>query len=374
MIEPGPAGSPASGSVTAGDTDSEGPEPDGDRLEDNDSGDGRPETDPQSACGDRIADLHSEIENSDPDDSRPDESAAPPFLPPADLPPDLPPDLPETSIDQRRLVEAVLFAASEPVDSRSLAARLPSDADLDGILRQLSADYSRRGVRLEQSGDRWAFRTAPDLGRFLDMETTVARKLSRAAVETLAIVAYHQPVTRADIEDIRGVALSKGTLDTLLEAGWLRPRGRRRAPGRPMTWGTTEGFLDHFGLASLDDLPGVEELRQTGLLDSTPGMQALREQVDEPAGEPAGDDRQGDLLAQVAQAPDRGPVAAAPPAAAPAAPPAASAEDSHPPGPPGPPGDPVPPGGNDAAGAAGDSGTGDSGTAAAAREGRSIET
>jgi len=206
---------------------------------------------------------------------------------------EMPPDMPENPIDQRRLIEAVIFASTEPVDVAAIAARLPSDVDVLKLLEQLAADYRDRGVTLERSGDRWAFRTAPDLGRFLHMETTVARKLSRAAVETLAIIAYHQPVTRADIEDIRGVALSKGTLDTLLEAGWIRPRGRRRAPGRPMTWGTSESFLDHFGLQSLDDLPGVEELRQAGLLDNSPGMHALREQVDGD-GEP--DDRQGDLL------------------------------------------------------------------------------
>lgn len=205
---------------------------------------------------------------------------------------EMPPDMPDNPIDQRRLIEAVIFASTDPVDTAAIVARLPSDVDVPQLLEQLAADYRDRGVQLVQSGDRWAFRTAPDLGRFLHMETTVARKLSRAAVETLAIIAYHQPVTRADIEDIRGVALSKGTLDTLLEAGWIRPRGRRRAPGRPMTWGTSESFLDHFGLQSLDDLPGVEELRQAGLLDNSPGMHALREQVDDGDA----DDRQGDLL------------------------------------------------------------------------------
>jgi segregation and condensation protein B len=173
-----------------------------------------------------------------------------------------------------RLIEALLFASAEPLDERSLAARLPPDADLGEILDCLVDTYAERGVTLVQRDGRWAFRTATDLAAALVIEHQVERKLSRAAIETLAIVAYHQPVTRAEIEEIRGVALSKGTLDALFEAGWIRPRGRRQTPGRPMLWGTTPGFLDHFGLVALDDLPGVEELKAAGLLDARPALSA----------------------------------------------------------------------------------------------------
>lgn len=169
-----------------------------------------------------------------------------------------------------RLVEAVLFASAQPVDERSLAERLPEDADLHDILTILQETYASRGVNLVRRDTGWAFRTAPDLAGELMMEEAVERKLSRAAVETLAIIAYHQPVTRAEIEEIRGVALSKGTLDVLFEAGWIRPRGRRRTPGRPVLWATTQGFIDHFGLTSLEDLPGIEELKAAGLLDRRP--------------------------------------------------------------------------------------------------------
>ena len=163
-----------------------------------------------------------------------------------------------------RLLEATLFATSEPMAEKSLAERLPEGADIAGLLQELAGLYANRGVHLLQIGERWAFRTAPDLGDRLQIETTVARKLSRAAIETLAIIAYHQPVTRAEVEEIRGVALSRGTLDTLLEAGWIRPKGRRQTPGRPVTWVTTEAFLDHFGLESREALPGIEELQGRG--------------------------------------------------------------------------------------------------------------
>lgn len=169
-----------------------------------------------------------------------------------------------------RLIEALLFASAEPLDERSLQAHLPADADVRPILAVLAETYAGRGVELVRRGDRWAFRTAADLAQSLVVEQQVERKLSRAAIETLSIIAYHQPVTRAEIEEIRGVALSKGTLDVLFEAGWIRPRGRRQTPGRPMLWATTPGFLDHFGLIALDDLPGVEELKAAGLLDSRP--------------------------------------------------------------------------------------------------------
>ena len=166
-----------------------------------------------------------------------------------------------------RLLEALLFAASEPLDAATLAARLPADVDLRAALAQLQAEYSARGVNLVRIGGKWTFRTATDLAWLLAREATETRKLSRAALETLAIVAYHQPVTRAEIEDIRGVTTSKGTLDVLLETGWIRPRGRRKTPGRPITFGTTEAFLGHFGLEALTDLPGLDDLKGAGLFD-----------------------------------------------------------------------------------------------------------
>jgi segregation and condensation protein B len=167
-----------------------------------------------------------------------------------------------------RLLEALLFAASEPLDSATLAERLPPGADVSELIAQLRDDYADRGVNLVRVAGKWALRTAEDLAADLRRHVDVPRKLSRAAVETLAIVAYHQPVTRAEIEETRGVGLSRGTLDILLEAGWIRPKGRRRTPGRPVTWVTTEAFLDNFGLDSLEDLPGVDELRAAGLLDT----------------------------------------------------------------------------------------------------------
>ncbi len=177
--------------------------------------------------------------------------------------------------DNVRLVEALLFASSEPLAPAQLARFLPEDTDLDAILSDLETLYANRGVNLVKRGGRWAFRTAVDLAPRMELETKVVRKLSRVALETLAVIAYHQPVTRGEIEEIRGVALSKGTLDTLLEIGWIRPKGRRKTPGRPVTWGTSEAFLDHFGLDSLDALPGAEELKAAGLLDSRPAITAL---------------------------------------------------------------------------------------------------
>jgi len=176
---------------------------------------------------------------------------------------------------QLRLIEGLLFASAEPLGAEQIRRHLPEDADLEALIEELSALYANRGVNLVRIGERWAFRTAADIAPMMQIETTVARKLSRAATETLAIVAYHQPVTRAEIEEIRGVALSRGTLDTLLEAGWIKPRGRRRTPGRPVTWGTTDTFLDHFGLESLDALPGIAELKAAGLIDSRPAITAL---------------------------------------------------------------------------------------------------
>jgi segregation and condensation protein B len=169
--------------------------------------------------------------------------------------------------EELRLLEALLFAAAEPLDEQTLAARLPEGVDLAAALRRLQLDYAPRGVNLVRIAGKWTFRTANDLAWLMTREAVEPRKLSRAAIETLAIIAYHQPVTRAEIEEIRGVSTSKGTLDVLLETGWIRPRARRRTPGRPLTFGTSEAFLSHFGLDAVGDLPGLDELKGTGLLD-----------------------------------------------------------------------------------------------------------
>ncbi len=174
-----------------------------------------------------------------------------------------------------RLLEALLFASENPIPEKVIADRLPEGVDIQTLLRKLTAMYKNRGVNLVKAGKNWAFRTAPDVRAQLVVEKEMTRKLSRAAVETLAIVAYHQPITRAEIEEIRGVSVSRGTLDVLLEASWIRPRGRRRTPGRPVTWGTTESFLDHFGLEGLDDLPGLDDLKDSGLIDKRPAIQTL---------------------------------------------------------------------------------------------------
>jgi len=173
----------------------------------------------------------------------------------------------EARPEELRLLEAMLFASAEPLEEKTLAARLPDGCDVVGALHALQAEYACRGVNLVRVAGKWTFRTANDLSWLLTRESVEPRKLSRAAIETLAIVAYHQPVTRAEIEEIRGVSTSKGTLDVLLETSWIRPRGRRKAPGRPITFGTTDAFLEHFGLESVSDLPGLEELKGTGLLD-----------------------------------------------------------------------------------------------------------
>jgi segregation and condensation protein B len=174
---------------------------------------------------------------------------------------------PQDRPEELRLLEALLFAASEPLDEKTLAARLPDGADVRAALRSLQAEYAPRGVNLVRVAGKWTFRTANDLAWLLAKDVAEPKKLSRAALETLAIVAYHQPVTRAEIEEIRGVSTSKGTLDVLLETGWVRLRGRRKAPGRPVTFGTSEAFLAHFGLDSLSDLPGLEELKGSGILE-----------------------------------------------------------------------------------------------------------
>ena len=204
-----------------------------------------------------------------------------------------------------RIIEALLFASDTPMRTVDMAPYLGEGVDVDGLLLHLQAQYEGRGVNLVRRGDGWAFRTAEDLGFLLRREEHETRPLSRAALETLSIIAYHQPATRAEIEEVRGVATGRGTLDLLMEAGWVRMRGRRRTPGRPVTYGTTDAFLDHFGLDSLSDLPGLDELKGAGLLSGRlpPDLQiplpfdgALREDEDplDPAdlGDPDPDDEE----------------------------------------------------------------------------------
>ena len=199
--------------------------------------------------------------------------------------------------DAIRLIEALIFASAEPVSEKALASHFGEDTDVAALLRRLQGDYAGRGVNLVERDGAWAFRTAADLADRMRIERTQLRKLSRAAVETMAVIAYHQPVSRAEIETIRGVATARGTLDVLIEAGWIKPGRRRDTPGRPGTWVTTEGFLDHFSLESLRDLPGVDELKAAGLLDKRPAIQTLT-QSDEPDDEPDddADDQTGSLF------------------------------------------------------------------------------
>jgi len=182
---------------------------------------------------------------------------------------------PELANRQLRILEALLFASAEPLGAAELAPHLGEAIDAEPLLLELQRQYAPRGIHLVRRADKWAFRTAVDLNFLLVREQTDNKPLSRAALETLAIIAYHQPATRAEVEEVRGVATGKGTLDLLMEAGWIRMRGRRRTPGRPVTYGTTEAFLDHFGLESLADLPGLEELKGAGLLSNRlpPNMQ-----------------------------------------------------------------------------------------------------
>lgn len=198
-------------------------------------------------------------------------------------------EAPELADRSLRILEALLFASADPLSAADLAPHLGEGIDAGPLLVELQKQYAPRGVHVVRRGDKWAFRTAPDLSFLLLRETTDNKPLSRAALETLSIIAYHQPATRAEVEEVRGVATGKGTLDLLMEAGWIRMRGRRRTPGRPVTYGTTEAFLDHFGLESLGDLPGLEELKGAGLLSNRlpPNMQiplpfdgALREDED----------------------------------------------------------------------------------------------
>jgi segregation and condensation protein B len=171
-------------------------------------------------------------------------------------------------LEKLRILEAVIFAAEEPQDEARLATYLKAGDNVASLLAELAQMYAGRGVGLVKVAGKWAFRTADDLSWVLERHSKLERRLSRAALETLAIVAYHQPVTRAEIEEVRGVTISKGTLDVLMDAGWVRPRGRRRAPGKPITYGTTERFLEHFGLEAVKDLPGLSDLKAAGLLDA----------------------------------------------------------------------------------------------------------
>ena len=214
---------------------------------------------------------------------------------------------PEIRPEYLRLLEALLFAASAPLDEKTLGARLPEDVDVKQALRALQMEYAPRGVNLVKINNKWTFRTAADLSWLLTKEAVVPKKLSRAAVETLAVIAYHQPVTRAEVEEIRGVVMSKGTFDVLMETGWIKPRGRRKVPGRPITYGTSEDFLSHFGLEQLGDLPGLEELKGSGLLDNRlpPGF-AVPMPSDDPA--PRDDEdplEPGDLDLGLAPPPER---------------------------------------------------------------------
>ncbi len=178
---------------------------------------------------------------------------------------------------EARIAEALLFASSEPLSEEFLAERLPEGCDVRGVLDEIAALYEGRGVNLVRTAGKWLMRTAEDLSSHLAIERRIRRKPSNAAVETLAIIAYHQPVTRSEVEEIRGVSVSRGSFDLLLECGWIRPVGRRRTPGRPTTWGTTPAFLQEFGLDSVADLPGVEELKAAGLIDTRPASAVVAE-------------------------------------------------------------------------------------------------
>jgi segregation and condensation protein B len=207
--------------------------------------------------------------------------------------------------EKLRILEAVLFAASEPLDEAAMAEFFTAKDDIGALCEELQNLYAGRGVNLARVAGKWAFRTAPDLSFILERYSVEPKKLSRAALETLAIIAYHQPVTRAEIEEIRGVSTSKGTLDALLEMGWVRMRGRRRAPGRPVTYGTTDIFLEHFGLDGVRDLPGLAELKGAGLLDSNlpPGF-SIPEPHDSPILTPDEDPLDGDSAEEPALDPE----------------------------------------------------------------------
>ncbi|CUH66605.1 hypothetical protein TG4357_02513 [Thalassovita gelatinovora] len=198
--------------------------------------------------------------------------------------------------EQERMIEAMLFASAEPLSGRDLEARMPHGCDAAEALVHLRKRYEGRGVQVVRVGDSWAIRTAPDLGFLMQKETVEMRKLSRAAVETLAIIAYHQPVTRAEIEEIRGVSVSRGTVDQLLEMEWIRFGRRRMTPGRPVTFVVTQEFLDHFGLENARDLPGLKELRSAGLLDNRPPPGAMPTLVEGDEDDVLDEDDQGEMF------------------------------------------------------------------------------
>ncbi|MDG1152283.1 MAG: SMC-Scp complex subunit ScpB [Hyphomicrobiales bacterium] len=184
--------------------------------------------------------------------------------------------------DQLRAVEALLFASSDPLDEKTLTEILPKNADIEKILEKIQELYKGRGVELTKVNNKWMFKTASDLSFIMQKEAKVQKKLSKAGLETLSIIAYHQPVSRAEIEEIRGVSVSPGTIDSLLELNWIRIKGRRKAPGNPITYGTTEEFLVHFDLSNIRDLPGLDELKSTGLLDSNlpPDMFPINDDIE----------------------------------------------------------------------------------------------
>ena len=210
-------------------------------------------------------------------------------------------NFPSEHMDNLRVLEALLFAASEPLDAESMKSRLPKGSNLNKLLSLLKAQYENRGVNLVKTGNKWSFKTAQDLSSMMKKEKIVQRKLSKAATETLSIIAYHQPVTRAEVEDIRGVHFSPGTLDVLMELNWVRPIGRKKVPGRPIIYGTTERFLEYFQLEQVSDLPGLEELKAAGLLESRlpPNLDIKEPQeVDQSQIEPFGEDENIDDLIQ----------------------------------------------------------------------------
>ena len=210
-------------------------------------------------------------------------------------------DFPSEHRENLRILEALLFAANEPLDAESLKARLPKGANLTKLLNLIKAQYESRGVNLVKTGNKWSFKTAIDLSPMMKKEKTVQRKLSKAATETLSIIAYHQPVTRAEVEDIRGVHFSPGTLDVLMELNWVRPIGRKKVPGRPIIYGTTERFLEYFNIEQISDLPGLEELKAAGLLESRlPPNLDIKEpkEIDQSQIEPFGEDENIDDLIQ----------------------------------------------------------------------------
>ena len=210
-------------------------------------------------------------------------------------------DFPSEHRENLRILEALLFAANEPLDAESLKARLPKGANLTKLLNLIKAQYESRGVNLVKTVNKWSFKTAIDLSPMMKKEKIVQRKLSKAATETLSIIAYHQPVTRAEVEDIRGVHFSPGTLDVLMELNWVRPIGRKKVPGRPIIYGTTERFLEYFNIEQISDLPGLEELKAAGLLESRlPPNLDIKEpkEIDQSQIEPFGEDENIDDLIQ----------------------------------------------------------------------------